>query len=83
MLTDCHYALCHYNECRGASQTFPGSSSRLNFPFLFVETKVDHPKPENDDFADELIEKIEILTGEKSELVRQLEASKDIQGPML
>jgi hypothetical protein len=35
--------------------------------------------PEADDFADELIEKIEILTNEKSELVKSLEESKAAQ----
>lgn len=36
-------------------------------------------KPEADDFTDELIEKIEILTSEKSELVKELQDSKEVQ----
>ena len=36
-------------------------------------------KPETDDFTDELIEKIEILTNEKSELVKQLQDSREVQ----
>ena len=36
-------------------------------------------KPESDDFTDELIEKIEILTSEKSELVKELQDSKEVQ----
>ena len=48
------------------------------------EDKVDSSKPvkevpENDDFADELIAKIEVLTQEKSDLAKELENSRSIQ----
>ena len=50
--------------------------------------KVDSSKPtpqtipENDDFADELIAKIEVLTQERAELAKELEESKSIQQKM-
>ena len=48
------------------------------------EDNVDSSKPakevpENDDFADELIAKIEVLTQEKSDLAKELENSRSIQ----
>jgi len=46
-----------------------------------VQSKVDTPKTaphENDDFADELIAKIEVLTQEKSELAKSLEESQAV-----
>jgi len=52
--------------------------------FTSNEDKVDSsnpvkPVPENDDFADELIAKIEVLTQEKSDLAKELENSRSIQ----
>ena len=47
--------------------------------------KVDSSKPapqtipENDDFADELIAKIEVLTKERADLAKELEESRTIQ----
>ena len=50
--------------------------------------KVDSSKPtpptipENDDFADELIAKIEVLTQERADLAKELEESRSIQQKM-
>ena len=50
--------------------------------------KVDSSKPapqtipENDDFADELIAKIEVLTQERAELAKELEESRSVQQKM-
>ena len=47
--------------------------------------KVDSSKPtpptipENDDFADELIAKIEVLTQERADLAKELEESRSVQ----